>query len=95
MNAAREQGANVIVLEKSPENEKGGNSAYTHGSIRFAYNSIEDLIQIMPDLTTEEIENTDLGIYSEENFYDDLCRLSEYRTDPELSSLLASKSLKR
>ncbi len=90
--SAREHGANVIVLEKSPENEKGGNSAYTHGSIRFAYNGVEDLIQIIPDLTTEEIENTDFGSYSEENFYDDLCRLSEYRTDPELSSLLASKS---
>ncbi len=90
--SAREQGLNVIVLEKSPENEKGGNSAYTHGSIRFAYNSVEDLKQIMPELTPEEIENTDFGAYPEEDFYDDLCRLSEYRTDPELSSLLTSKS---
>ena len=55
--AARENGANVIVLEKAPEAEKGGNSTFTHGSIRFAYNGVEDLKQIMPDLTQEDIEN--------------------------------------
>lgn len=41
--AARENGANVIVLEKAPETQKGGNTTYTHGSIRFAYNGVEDL----------------------------------------------------
>lgn len=90
--AARENGANVIVLEKSPEEEKGGNSAYTHGSIRFSYNGIDDLIEIMPDLTPEERENTDFGKYTEEDYYDDLCRLTEYRTDPELASLLTAES---
>ena len=90
--AARENGAEVLVLEKSPEAEKGGNSAYTHGSVRFAYNGVEDLVEIMPDLTPEEIENTDFGTYTEEDFFDDMCRLTEYRTDPELASLLTSNS---
>ncbi len=90
--AARENGANVIVLEKAPEEEKGGNSAYTHGSIRFAYNGVEDLKQIMPELTPEEIEMSDFGTYSEDDFFDDMCRLTEYRTDPELASLLTGKS---
>ena len=90
--AARENGANVIVLEKAPEEEKGGNSAYTHGSIRFAYNGVEDLKQIMPELTPEEIETSDFGTYPEEDFFEDMCRLTEYRTDPELASLLTSKS---
>ena len=84
--AARENGANVIVLEKSPEAEKGGNSTYTHGSIRFAYNGVEDLKQIMPELTPEDLEMSDFGSYTEEDFFDDMCRLTEYRTDPELAS---------
>ena len=83
--AARENGAKVIVLEKAPEKEKGGNSAYTHGSIRFAYNGVEDLKQIMPELTPEEIETADFGTYSEEDYFDDMCRITEYRTDPELA----------
>ncbi|MEH7744863.1 FAD-dependent tricarballylate dehydrogenase TcuA [Neobacillus drentensis] len=90
--AARENGARVLVLEKAPEAEKGGNSTFTHGSIRFAYNGVEDLKQIMPDLTPEDIEVTDFGSYTEEEFFDDMCRITDYRTDPELASLLTSKS---
>ncbi|KKK39252.1 tricarballylate dehydrogenase [Mesobacillus campisalis] len=90
--AASENGANVIVLEKAPESEKGGNTTYTHGSIRFAYNGVEDLKEIMPDLTPEEIESTDFGTYSEEEYFDDMCRLTDYRTNPELASLLTSQS---
>lgn len=92
--SARENGANVIVLEKAPEAEKGGNTTFTHGSIRFAYNGVEDLKQIMPDLTPEDIEVTDFGTYTEEEFFDDMCRVTNYRTDPELASLLTSESFK-
>ena len=35
--AAREQGANVLVLECAPEAERGGNSRFTAGAIRVAY----------------------------------------------------------
>jgi tricarballylate dehydrogenase len=90
--SAREKGANVLVLEKAPEAEKGGNSTFTHGSIRFAYNGVDDLKEIMPDLTSEEFENADFGTYTEEEFFDDMCRVTEYRTDLELASLLTAKS---
>ena len=91
--AAREQGASVVVLEKSSLKERGGNSTFTAGAIRFAYNGVEDLLKVVPDLSDEEISNTDFGIYSEEQYFDDLCRVTQYRTDPELASILASKSL--
>jgi tricarballylate dehydrogenase len=90
--AASENGARVIVLEKAPESEKGGNSTYTHGSIRFAYNGVEDLKQIMPDLSPEDIETSDFGTYTEDEFYEDMCRITNYRTDPELASILTSES---
>ena len=35
--AAAEQGAKVLVLERAPEAEAGGNSRFTAGAIRFAY----------------------------------------------------------
>ena len=90
--SARENGADVLVLEKAPEAEKGGNSTFTHGSIRFAYKDVEELKQILPELSPEEIETTDFGTYTDEEFYDDMCRLTEYRTDPDLASLLTSES---
>ena len=37
--AAREQGASVLVLEAAPEDESGGNSRFTAGSIRVVYNA--------------------------------------------------------
>ncbi|HIO37699.1 MAG TPA: FAD-dependent oxidoreductase, partial [Rhodospirillales bacterium] len=52
--AARENGASVIVLEAAPENESGGNSRYTAGLFRIPYANIEELEQIIPDLSEEE-----------------------------------------
>lgn len=90
--SASENGANVIVLEKAPEKEKGGNTTYTHGSVRFAYNSVEDIKEIIPDLSSEEIETTDFGTYTDEDFYNDMGHVTSYRTDPELASTLTEES---
>lgn len=91
--SARENGAEVLVLERAPKKERGGNSTFTAGAIRFAYNGLEDLKTVVTDLTEEEIANTDFGTYTEEQFYDDMCRVTEYRTDPVLADILVSKSL--
>lgn len=91
--AAREQGSSVIILEKSTQKERGGNSTFTAGAIRFAYNGVADLLKVVPDLTEEEIAGTDFGTYTEEQYFDDLCRVTQYRTDAELASILTSKSL--
>ncbi len=90
--AAREQGASVAILECAPEAESGGNSRFTAGAIRFAYNGIEDLKQVMPDLSEEEIGNTDFGVYSEADFFDDMFRVTRFRTDPNLCETLVKQS---
>ena len=90
--AAKENGANVIVLEKAPEKEKGGNSTFTAGAIRFAYNGVDDLKEIMPDLTQEEIDNTDFGTYTEVDFFEDMTRVTDYQTNPELTAILVNQS---
>ena len=61
--AASEQGANVLVLERAPESESGGNSRFTAGAIRFAYDGVDDLVALMPDLTESELSRTDFGSY--------------------------------
>ena len=35
--AARDAGAEVLVLERAPRDARGGNSAFTGGVMRFAY----------------------------------------------------------
>src|SRR5690606_3888263 len=72
---------------------RGGNTAFTAGAMRVVYSGVEDLRKLMPDLTQEEIDNTDFGTYTAEAYLDDLARVTEYRTDPELASTLVEKSL--
>lgn len=90
--AAREQGASVLVLERAPEEERGGNSTYTAGNIRTAFNGVEDIKALVPDLTEEEIATTDFGTYTEDEFFDDMGRITEYRTDPDMCELLVRRS---
>ena len=42
--SAKDNGAKkILVLEKASKKEKGGNSRYTNGAYRFAYNGFSDL----------------------------------------------------
>ena len=90
--AAREHGVSVLVLERAPEEEAGGNSRFTAGAMRCVYDGVEDLMALMPDLTEQEIAQTDFGTYTEDQFFDDMYRVTEYRTDPELTEVLVRRS---
>lgn len=90
--SARENGATVLMLEAAPEDQKGGNSSYTGGALRFAHNGIEDIKQICPEMVEEELNNVDFGTYTVQQYYDDMGRLTEYRSDPDLTELLITKS---
>ncbi|MBI3515471.1 MAG: FAD-dependent tricarballylate dehydrogenase TcuA [Proteobacteria bacterium] len=68
--AAREQGAEVLMIERAPEDESGGNSRFTAGIMRFAFDGIDDLLKLI-DLNDEEIKNTDFGTYTKDQFFDD------------------------
>lgn len=91
--AARETGASVTLLERAPVGDRGGNSAYTAGAIRVAYDGVEDLRRFMPELTDDDIARSDFGRYDRAAFLDDMARVTEYRTDPDLSWLLVDRSL--
>jgi tricarballylate dehydrogenase len=91
--SAQESGASVIVIDCAPENESGGNSRFTAGAIRFAYGSLKDLRQVVTDLTEEEVAITDFGTYSEDQFFDDMARVTQFRTDPDMVELLVRRSL--
>src|SRR5579884_3645043 len=90
--AAREQGASVLMLEAAPEDESGGNSRFTAGSIRVVYNGVDDIKALVPDLTPAEIETTDFGTYTADQFFDDMARVTQNRADPDLVELLVTKS---
>ena len=90
--AAREQGAKVLVLERAPAQARGGNSYFTDGAIRFAYQNIDDIRQIIPELTDSEAARVDVGSYSERDYFEDLMRLTEGKANRELVQRLVSES---
>src|SRR6478672_10528306 len=90
--AAQEHGAEVLMLEAAPEEESGGNSRFTAGSIRVVYNGVDDIKTLVPDLTSAEIESTDFGTYTATQFFDDMARVTQHRADPDLVELLVTRS---
>src|SRR5216684_1250362 len=91
--AAREAGASVLIVEKAPESQRGGNSFFTAGGFRFAHQGLEDLRRdILPDLSEEEARATVVPPYTENQFYDDLMRVTEGRADFDMAQHLVQRS---
>jgi len=90
--SAQAAGARVLVLERAPKDKRGGNSYFTGGSFRFAYGDREGLARVC-DHPRETLDNADFSPYDEDEFYGDLCRVTNYRTDPELAGILVGESM--
>ncbi|OWT56906.1 FAD-dependent tricarballylate dehydrogenase TcuA [Candidimonas nitroreducens] len=89
--SASEEGAKVVVLERAPQSERGGNSCYTE-MIRCVYNGVEDIQALCPDISSEDIAMSDFGRYTEDQFFDDMARTTENRTDPDLCEIMIRQS---
>src|ERR1700722_11318142 len=76
--AAAEHGVSVLMLERAPEGEAGGNSRFPAGAFRCVFDGVDDLQALMPDLSADEIANTDFGTYTQDKFFDDMGRVTEY-----------------
>lgn len=90
--AARESCPSVLVVEKAPEYFRGGNTYFTGGIIRFAFDGLEDIKSVIPDMSPTEEQSVDVGRYSEDQFYDDMMRVTQGHSDPELAQILVSQS---
>jgi tricarballylate dehydrogenase len=90
--AAREAGASVIVIEKAPEPERGGNTRFSNGAVRAVYHGVEDIDQLVGGLSAAERERAEFGSYSREQYYDDLARVTQYRSHPDMADMLIENS---
>jgi tricarballylate dehydrogenase len=92
--SAREQGAGrVAVLEKAPRELRGGNTHYSGGLLRIAYERAEDLLPLVPD-AEQHVPGFLAGVepYPAKRFHADLERVTEGRTDPVLAEILVGRS---
>ena len=90
--SAREQGAEVLVLEKAPEAERGGNTYFTGGGFRFPYEGIDEIRELIPDLSEAELARVDVGAYPAAQFRADLARVTEGLIDDGLATTLVREA---
>ena len=92
--SAREQGARrVLALEKAPRTLRGGNTHYSGGLLRIAFDRAEDLRPLVPQ-AEKDVPGFFAGVepYPHKLFMADLLRVTDGRTDPELAELLIGRS---
>ena len=91
--SAREAGVSVTVVERAPRGERGGNSAYTAGAMRVAYDNVDDLRPLFPEIDDSVLSNVEFGSYTRSDFLDDFATVTDYRCDPDLAALIVDESL--
>lgn len=92
--SAHEQGAErILMLEKAPEDLRGGNTHYSGALFRFAFDEPEQLLRLVPDVE-DHVPDFLRAVqpYPAAAFWADLRRVTEGRTDPELAETLISNS---
>lgn len=92
--SAKENGAErVLVLEKAPREMRGGNTHWSGGVLRFAFDDPREIGPLLPGVE-EEFENFYEGIspYTKADYHGDLMRVTNGRTDPVLSKVLVENS---
>jgi len=70
--AAQEQGCSVLVIEKADEALAGGNTRYSAGAMRFAYDGKADLLPLLNDPHDPRCDTADFGSYPTTKFAADL-----------------------
>jgi tricarballylate dehydrogenase len=91
--AAKERGAErVLMLEKAPESEYGGNARYSGTGFRFWHAGTDEIRQFVPDVDAEYFQSLQINPYSKEDFAADLRRMTLGRMDPALAETLVGES---
>jgi len=92
--SARENGAKrVLVLEKAPKGQRGGNTHFSGAVFRHVFNDTKEIDRFVPD-AEEKYPGFHAGVapYPKEAFREDLMRVTDGRSDPELSTILIDNS---
>ena len=91
--AARQAGAErVVMLEKAPEPEFGGNARYSHTGFRWVFSGAEEIRQFLPHLDDATFRKLHLPAYTVEMFNADLQRVTRGRINKDLADVVVRQS---
>jgi len=89
-HAAAVRGRKVLLLEKAPQDQSGGNSYYTAGATRIAHNGLADLQDFIEFDDRHPV--TEVPPYTSEEYTADLEKVTEGRNDPDLTRVLVTEA---
>src|SRR5688572_27724985 len=91
--AAKQAGApQVVILEKAPEPEFGGNARFSHTGFRWVFSGADEVRRFLPELDDQTFQKLHLPAYSAEQFTADLQRVTRGRIDKELANVMVQQS---
>jgi len=91
--AAKQSDADkVIMLEKAPEAEFGGNARFSHTGFRFVYDGAAEIREFLPDLDESEFQRLHIPPYTADHFMADLQRVTQGRINKELAEVMVNES---
>ena len=91
--SAKTAGAgHVVMLEKAPESEFGGNARFSHTGFRFVHDGSEEVREFVPEVEEETYGRMHIPAYTRDNFLADLNRVSQNRIDPVLAEAFVDQS---
>lgn len=91
--SARQNGAErVVMLEKAPEAEYGGNARFSHTGFRFCHCGLAEIREFLPDVDEEFFTKSVMEPYTIEQFVGDLNRVTQGLIDKDIAHTLAAES---
>jgi tricarballylate dehydrogenase len=91
--SARKSGAGrIIMLEKAPEAEYGGNARYSGTGFRFTHSGAEEMRELVPDVDEEYFRSLNIPPYTRDDFLADLDRMTQGCMDRTLAETLVDES---
>ena len=91
--SAKDSGAGkVLVLEKAPEAWAGGNTTFTAGAYRTVFHGLQDVLPLVHNVSPEMAGKIDMDAYTEQNFMDDIKKVTSNRSNPALATTLVKGS---
>lgn len=91
--SARTAGAgSVLMIEKAPEHEFGGNARFSHTGFRFVHTGAEEIRAFVPEVDEATYATMHIPPYTADDFLADLNRVTQGRIDATLAQAFVDNS---
>ncbi|KAF2640769.1 flavo protein subunit of succinate dehydrogenase/fumarate reductase [Massarina eburnea CBS 473.64] len=81
----------ILLIDACPQDWAGGNTYFTAGAFRTTHAGLSDLLPLVNNVSSSSAQ-IDLDPYTAQHFSDDLKRVTDGRSDPDLGSVLVNDS---